>query len=75
MLLKQSTEQFISAKQMKRARGVKLGRPPKPLPNNFHEVYQKWKVEKVSTKEAARLVNMPPSTFRYRANSYKKTTL
>jgi DNA invertase Pin-like site-specific DNA recombinase len=58
-----------------RARGVKLGRPPKPLPDNFHEVYQKWKVEKISTEEAARLVNMPPSTFRYRANSYKKATL
>lgn len=58
-----------------RARGVKLGRPPKPLPDNFHEVYQKWKAEKVSTEEAARLVNMPPSTFRYRANSYKKASL
>lgn len=58
-----------------RARGVKLGRPPRPLPENFHKVYQKWKTEKISTEEAARLVNMPPSTFRYRANSYKKTTV
>jgi DNA invertase Pin-like site-specific DNA recombinase len=58
-----------------RARGIKLGRPPKPLPNNFYEVYQKWKAEKISTEEAARLVNMPPSPFRYRANSYKKATL
>ena len=58
-----------------KARGVKLGRPPKPLPDNFHEVYQKWKAEKIATEEAARLVNMPPSTFRYRANSYKKATL
>ena len=58
-----------------RARGVKLGRPPKPLPDNFHEVYQKWKAEKISIKEAASQVNMPPSTFRYRANSYKKATL
>ena len=58
-----------------RARGVKLGRPPKPLPDNFHEVYQKWKAEKISTEEAAKQVDMPPSTFRYRANSYKKATL
>ena len=58
-----------------RARGVKLGRPPKPLPNNFYEVYQKWKAEKISTEEAARLVNMPPSTFRYRANLYNNATL
>ncbi len=56
-----------------KARGVKLGRPPKPLPENFHEVYQRWKIEKISTEEAARQVNMPVSTFRYRAAIYKKT--
>lgn len=55
-----------------KARGVKLGRPPKPLPDNFHEVYQKWKAGKVSTEEAARRVNMPPSTYRYRASIYNK---
>ena len=58
-----------------KARGVKLGRPPKPLPENFHEVYQKWKADKISTEEAARLVNMPTSTYRYRASIYKNTTL
>ena len=26
-----------------KARGVKFGRPPKPLPENFHAVYQRWK--------------------------------
>ena len=57
-----------------KARGVKLGRPPRPLPENFHDVYQRWKAEKISTEEAARLVNMPASTFRYRAEIYKKTT-
>ncbi|MBO6129129.1 MAG: recombinase family protein [Pseudobutyrivibrio sp.] len=58
-----------------KARGVKLGRPPKPLPDNFHDVYQKWKAGKISTEEAARHVNMPASTFRYRAGMYKNTTL
>lgn len=58
-----------------RARGVKLGRPPKPLPANFHEVYQRWKAEKISTEEAARQVNMPASTYRYKANNYKKSSL
>ena len=28
-----------------KARGVKFGRPPKPLPENFHAVYQRWKNE------------------------------
>ncbi len=58
-----------------KARGVKFGRPPKPLPYNFHEVYQKWKIEKISTNEAARQVNMPRSTFRYRALLYEKGTV
>ena len=57
-----------------KARGVKLGRPPRPLPDNFHRVYQKWKGGKISTEEAAKQVNMPASTFRYRASIYKKTT-
>lgn len=55
-----------------KARGVKLGRPPRPLPENFHGVYQKWKAGKISTEEAAKQVNMPASTFRYRAGIYKK---
>ena len=58
-----------------KAKGIKMGRPPKPLPENFHEVYQKWKAGKISTAEAARLVDMPVSTFRYRAKMYKNTTL
>lgn len=57
-----------------RARGIKLGRPPRPLPENFHVVYQRWKAGKISTEEAARQVNMPASTFRYRAGIYKKVT-
>ncbi len=30
-----------------KARGVHFGRTPKPLPVNFHEVYQKWKRKKI----------------------------
>ena len=55
-----------------KARGVKLGRPPKPLPENFHEVYQKWRAKKISTVTAAKLVNMPQTTFRYKANLYNQ---
>ncbi|MGO4972679.1 recombinase family protein [[Clostridium] aminophilum] len=57
-----------------KARGVKFGRPPKPLPENFQEVYLSWKENKISAKEAARLVNMPSSTFRYRAAAYKRNS-
>ena len=58
-----------------KARGVKMGRPPKPLPENFYTVYQSWKAGKITTSEAARRVNMPISSFRYRAGVYKNAIL
>ena len=57
-----------------KARGFKFGRPPKQLPENFHEVYQKWKSGKPSVAEAARESNMPRSTFYYKAKVYKNST-
>jgi DNA invertase Pin-like site-specific DNA recombinase len=53
-----------------KARGFKFGRPPKCLPENFHEVYQKWKSGKLSVAEAARECDMPRSTFYYKAKVY-----
>lgn len=50
-----------------KARGLKFGQAPKPLPENFHEVYQKWKAKKLSVSEAASECNMPRSTFYYKA--------
>ena len=57
-----------------KARGFKFGRPPKQLPANFHEVYQKWKTGKLSVAEAARQCGMPRSTFYYKAQVYKNAT-
>lgn len=57
-----------------KARGVRLGRPPKPLPEDFRDVFLNWKAENISTEEAARQLNMPASTFRYRANQYQNIT-
>ena len=37
-----------------KARGVKFGRPPKPLPDNFYEVHKAWKNKKLTQKEAAK---------------------
>ncbi len=56
-------------------RGVRFGRPPKPLPENFHEVYQQWKNGKITGLAAARACDMPMSTFRYRAEIYEKAKL
>ena len=58
-----------------KARGVHFGRRPKPLPENFYEVYQKWKMKKISVSEAARQCGMPQTTFFDKAKAYEKTTL
>ena len=31
-----------------KAKGVRFGRPPKPLPKDFHKIYKKWKDGKIS---------------------------
>ncbi len=58
-----------------KARGVHFGRTPKPLPENFYEVYQQWKMKKITVSEAARQCGMPQSTFFNRARKYEMSTL
>ena len=58
-----------------KARGVRFGRPPAPLPENFHHLYQQWKNGKITGTAAATLCGMPLSTFRYRAEIYEKAKL
>ena len=53
-------------------RGVRFGRIAKPLPDNFHEVYQRWKNGRITGLAAAEACKMPMSTFRYRAEIYEK---
>ena len=57
-----------------KSKGVRFGRPPSPLPENFHSVYQKWRSGKMTGTEAAQQCGMPLSTFRYRAKIYEKAT-
>ncbi len=58
-----------------KARGVRFGRPPAPLPENFHAVCQKWREGRITGLEAAKECNMPMSSFRYRAEVYKNARL
>ena len=58
-----------------KAKGVRFGRPPRPLPLEFHNAYQEWRAGNITCTEAARRCNMPLSTFRYRAEIYQKSTL
>ncbi len=56
---KRQAEGIAAAK----ARGVKFGRPAKPLPPNFDDVYALWRAGRISGREGARRCAMPPSTF------------
>lgn len=58
-----------------KARGVHFGRVPNPLPDNFYEVYQRWKMKKISVSQAAQECGMPQTTFFDRAKAYEKSTL
>ena len=70
--IKQRQAEGIAAAK---ARGVRFGRPPAPLPENFHSVYQRWKAGKITGLAAAKECGMPMSTFRYRAEVYEKAKL
>ncbi len=54
-----------------KARGVRFGRPPKPLPNGFYKCYNNWKSGKISCTTAARNCGMAISSFRYKAKNYE----
>lgn len=57
-----------------RARGVRFGRPPRPLPENYPSVYQRWQAGAITGTAAAKECGMPLSTFRYRARAYEGGT-
>lgn len=51
-----------------KARGVRFGRPPEALPDNFENICMMWKNGEITGMNAARMASMPLSTFRYRAD-------
>lgn len=70
--IKKRQAQGIAAAKEK---GIRFGRPPKPLPENYHSVYQRWKSGKITGLEAAKQCGMTMSTFRYQARIYEKVHL
>lgn len=46
-----------------KARGVKFGRPPVPVPENFDEVHRLWREKKLTLRQAAQACGLPESTF------------
>ena len=55
-----------------RQRGVRFGRPPQNLPKEFSTVCRLWSEGKLTSRDAARRLHMPESTFRYRAKHSKQ---
>ena len=70
--IKQRQAEGIAAAK---AKSVRFRRPPKPLPENFHSVYQQWKQGAITGTAAAKECGMPLSTFRYRAEIYENAKL
>ena len=46
-----------------KARGVRFGRPPRPLPDQFHQAHQDWRSKKITLQQAAKTCAMPVTTF------------
>lgn len=55
-----------------RQRGVRFGRPPKTLPDNFEQMSQSWLDGEMSSKKAAELCGMPLTSFRRRSGRKKE---
>ena len=55
-----------------KARGVKFGRPPAVLPENFHAVHKKWRDKKITLRQAAKACGMPEGTFYSKARKFEE---
>lgn len=55
-----------------KARGVKFGRPPIPLPDNFHAVHKTWRAGQLTLDQAAAACHLPRGTFYAKAVKFEK---
>ena len=56
-----------------KAKGIRFGRPPLPLPDNFYTVYDEWKAKKISLTEASKKCGLPKGTFYSKARRLENT--
>ena len=63
---KRQAEGIAAAK----ARGVRFGRPPRPVPDNFEAVCTAWLRKELTLSQAASACRLPPSTFYTKARQH-----
>lgn len=66
--IKQRQAEGIAAAK---ARGVKFGRPPKAITENFYIMHKAWRNKEISLDEAAKECGMKTKTFYYKARKYE----
>ena len=67
--IKERQREGIEAAKLK---GVRFGRPEKPVPEDFEEIYNKWLAKEMSAEEAAKRCNFTRTTFYNKANRRKR---
>ena len=55
-----------------KGKGKHLGRPKKTLPENWGDVYGKWKNNEISSTMAMKLLNYSPNTFYRRVKEFEE---
>lgn len=64
----QTEREYIRQRQAEgiaaaKARGVRFGRPKKPIPAEFPEVKNRWLQKEIPSRQAARLLEVSQDTF------------
>ncbi len=67
--IRQRQAEGIAAAKLK---GVKFGRPPIPLPENFHSIHKAWRGKKLTLREAAEACCLPVGMFYHKAREFEK---
>ena len=55
-----------------KARGVRFGRPPRPLPENFHSLHRAWRAKTMTLRQAAGACGLPVATFYSKARKLEQ---
>lgn len=68
-VIRQRQAEGIAAAKM---RGVKFGKPRIVLPQNFPELYRKWRKKQLTTQEFAKICNIGRSTLYTKISEYER---